>query len=225
MKTCFLLLSVVAALGGLTSTAGAAPYWITYEGDRFPEEDGWAHHFGPAPGHRWIDDGMFVLDTMHDIHMVDYYAMNMGGELDPEPGETFVLEWRLLVEAATGEDVVVGVFADSRWAVCFQLDIDRLSSVFEHGVEATFAPGVFHEYRLTSDDMRTYSLYIDDAPVLEGDFWHSLWASRVDFGDGVQGFASRSRWDYVRFGVIPEPTTGLLFLLAACATVHARCRR
>jgi hypothetical protein len=85
------LFVLVAALGVLAMPARAEPYWIAYEGNDFPENEGWWHIWGPEPGERWIEDSVFVLDTLRDTHIADFYVMNMWGSLDPGPGETFVM--------------------------------------------------------------------------------------------------------------------------------------
>jgi hypothetical protein len=148
----------------------------------------------------------------------------MWGALDPEPGETFVMQWRLQIDEAHGPDVTVGVFSDDEWAVGFQLNDESIVSVFESDTSASFLPGVFHDYELRSCDMREYELYIDGTWAITGSFWLSVTESEVGWGDGVQGASSLSRWDYFRFGVVPEPTAGLsmLFMLMVGSQERSR---
>ena len=84
---------------------------------------------------------------------------------------------------------------------------------------------VFHEYRLLSWDMHAYELYIGGELARVGSFWDGLLSSKFAWGDGVSGAASLAHWDYVQFGVVPEPCAVWLFAagLAACAlrTVRA----
>ena len=86
---------------------------------------------------------------------------------------------------------------------------------------APFEPGVFHEFELRTRDMRDYELYIDGNLAISGSFWLSLTWSRAFWGDSIQGGASLARWDYFRFGVVPEPNS-LLALLAIAPCVLRR---
>ena len=40
------LFVLVAVLGGLVMPAGAEEYWITYECNELPENEGWDRHWG-----------------------------------------------------------------------------------------------------------------------------------------------------------------------------------
>jgi hypothetical protein len=215
---CIIPLIVIVA-----SAATADQYWIAYEGDGWPEDEGWWHIWGDEQAHRWIEDGALVIDSLHDIGIADFYEMHMNGQLDPEPGETFVLQWRLLVQQVVGfRDPGLGVFSDEMWAVGFEFDEGSILSVFEYGVAAKFEPGIFHRFELRSGDMRHYDLWIDGEPAMSGDFWHALSRSTVGWGDFVQGSASLSRWDYVRFGVVPEPESATLLWLGVLAWRNLR---
>ena len=60
-----------------------------------------------------------------------------------------------------------------------------------------------------------YTLSIDSAFIIHGTWdLNSLNESYVTFGDGVQGFnlGSIVEWDYVRYGVVPEPCTYAMIL-------------
>ena len=213
MRRATLLLFVWAALGGWSSTAGAEPYWIAYEGNDFPENEGWTRitYYGEA--NRRIEDGVLVIDSLHDRHIEDLLVMNRW--MDPDSGELFVAEWRLMIGAGTtGPDagvfiarsfmpgsVHIGFTPDQAWIGHDNLFFD---------VE----PGVFHTYRFESEDMIAYDFFIDDQWVYEGAFlWPASNQSSISFGDQFNGWASISYWDYFRFGVVPEPTTSMLLLV------------
>lgn len=215
----FLMVVVLMLLLLPASAARASPYWIAYEGNDFPENEGWYRFKGEGGGVRSIEDGWFVLDTRASISIYDYYEIRLAGTLDPGPGETFVMQWRLLVDEVQGRvDPAIGVASDENWVVSFEYMADQLRSTFEPGVGCSFVPGIPHSYELRSDDMRTYRLYVDDLLALEGSFWLSLTTSLVNWGDGVKGAASVSKWDYVRLGVVPEPAT---VITSVCGLVWA----
>ena len=84
------------------------------------------------------------------------------------------------------------------------MSLSEIESTFESGVSASFEPGVAHTFDFRSGDMRTYVLAIDGVPAISGNFWLSLTPSRALWGDMVGGGGSLARWDYFRFGVVPE---------------------
>jgi hypothetical protein len=191
------------------------PYWVEFEPEAgfFPEEVGWTRiSYGDAE--RWIVDSTLVIDSRGSSSWVEFYQLSMDGALDPGPGEQFVMQWRMRVQEVIGpRDPGVSVFSDTQWAIAFTYDLGTVTSVFEPGVSAAFEPEVFHDYELRSADMLTYELLIDGALAISGSSWLSLNASRVGWGDVVQGGASLVDWDYMRFGVLPEPdgvTAGVL---------------
>ena len=198
------------------TTGRAEPYWVAYEGNDFPENEGWMRLWYDGFAERSIEESVLVIDSLHDIAVADFYRLNMNGSLDPEPGEVFVLQWRLQVDQVIGlDDPGISVFSDERWTVGFNFSETTVYSGFEPGVSAAFEPGIFHEFELRSHNMQDYELFIDDELAIVGSFWLSLSASRVGWGDTVQGAASLSRWDYVRFGVVPEPPSVILLLCVA----------
>ena len=218
-------IGLTLAIALVAPAASAEQYWIAYEGDVWPEEQGWHHSYGDweGPYHggafRYLADGVLTIDSLHDEGVYDGYIMEMPGEIDPEPGELLVLEWRLKVDEVIGDwDPVVALRSDENWAVGLEFDEASVTSAFEDGVSVSFTPGVFHDYRLTSSDMLTYQLYLDSQLAFEGAFWLSASQSYVAWGDSVQGAASLTHWDYFRFGVVPEPAS--LWLITALLVCH-----
>jgi len=209
-----LLLFALAALGVLTSPAGAEPYWIAYEGNDLPENEGWTRYWGnwdgPYEGDgaiRTLQDGILTMDSLFDPGVYDYARIDRPGRIDPGAGEVFLMEWRVLVDQIAGEPYFateVGVSSDDARQLGFGMYPDAVVSSFED-ISVSVQPGVFHEYRVVSPDMRTYTLYIDGEFALMGEFWEGLAQSRVGWGEGVLGVAARARWDYCRMGVVPEP--------------------
>jgi hypothetical protein len=213
MRRVLLLASGLAALGSLSTAALAEPYWVAYEGNDYPENEGWWRLWYDGKAIRSLEDGVLVQDTLFDPHIADFYVMHRWGSLDPEPGETFVVQWRVQIDERSGEDVTIGLFSDEQWGVGFIYSNNMVYSAFEDGKIAVFEPGAYHDFEFRSSNMRDYQLTIDGQIAFEGAFWLSLIDSEVSWGDGSTGAASLSRWDYFRFGVIPEPTTGLSMFL------------
>jgi hypothetical protein len=224
------LLIFVAAL----SCAAACPalaeqYWIAYEGDDFPENEGWTRVYcdsNGVPGQggavRTIEDGALVLDSLESVMIVDFYEVTRA--MDPDAGEVFVMGWRARFDEVFGNDPGVGVFSDEYRAAAFSFSETGLQSVFEPGAAVSFAGGEFHSFELRSADMLAYELFVDGLPALSGEFTDVFQASRVSWGDGTQGGRSLARWDYFRFGVVPEP--GMLWMLAlGCAMTALRATR
>jgi hypothetical protein len=195
-----------------------------------PEEFGWTRNWGnwhgqyQGPGaYRTLEDGILTYDSLYDPGVFDTSNIERPGQIDPGPGEMFVLEWRLQVDEVVGtSDPAVGVASDTGWIVGFGFSETSVTSFFEGFIQIPIAPYAFHEYRLVSSDMLAYDLFIDGAWARRGSFWESSTYSEVGWGDATQGAASRHEWDYLRFGVTPEPAS-LALLLPLCAWRRGRC--
>ena len=211
------LMVVSCALAG---PAMADSYWVSYEGNDFPENEGWERTFsdpngvvGQGGAVRTIEDGVLTLDSRESVSIVDFY--NWMRPVNPDPGETFRMRWRVLVDDVPSSypwDPVAGVFSDNFTAVGFQIAEDRIRSTLEPGIETTLTPGVFHSFEFVSSDMDSYELYIDGVLGFTGSFVPVFEASRVGWGDGIEGASSLSKWDYFEFGVVPEPASAVMSL-------------
>jgi hypothetical protein len=223
-------LALAFTLCAFPASATAEPYWITYEGNDFPENEGWERVFcdpngvvGQGGAIRTIEDGALVLDSRESTRIVDFYDWSC--PIDPGSGETFVMRWRLLVDEVPSTypyDLTVGVFSDQFSAVFFALGVNEMKSIFEPELQVQYEAHVFHTFELQSLDMVSYSLWIDDELSLTGQFESVFQASRVSWGDGAQGASSLSHWDFLEFGVVPEPSTSYLLLLAACVLANQK---
>lgn len=223
MKRVRLLFIGIAALGTLVVPAGAEPYWIAYEGNDFPENEGWERTFcdpngvvGQGGAIRTIEDGALVLDSRESTRIVDFYDWSR--PVDPGSDETFIMRWRLRVDDVPSTypyDVSAGVFSDGYRVAAFALGESEVKSIFEPDLILSYEAGVYHTFEFRSSDMLSYTLLIDDTLTMTGDFYSVFEASRVTWGDGVQGASSLSHWDFLEFGVVPEPSTSCLLLLTA----------
>lgn len=219
------VLAVLAGFG-FSTVAWAVPYWIAWEGNALPEDQGWTRYYGYGGAVRTLQDGILTIDGTSSTNVWDFVEMEFQDSIDPGPGETFVAQWRLQMHSVTGWawDASVGFVADDSWCVGFQFGMSSIRGGYETGVYIPYAPGVMHEFELHSNDMRTYRFYMDGQLVRNGAFVRLVGPARAGWGDGVQGSASRSSWDYFRFGVVPEPS-GLVALFCCCALSARRVQR
>jgi len=213
-----MLIFLLTALGTLV-TASADEYWITYEGNDFPENEGWTRHTYAGGAERWLEDGALVIDS---ISVGDLQATDTYQQVDvrrPEPGELFVAEWRMRLDQfeESYDALVVIARPEPLGDLTFAHALDHLV-VFDDWDPIPVTPGEWHIYRFESEDMDAYTLLVDGAPAYEGHFQTpSLLDPLLAFGNAARGAASVSRWDYVRFGIIPEPSSVLLLTVGFLA--------
>jgi len=210
-----MLLAILSSGTGLQ-----AGYWIGYEADDFPENVGWMRVYGDENGpqqggaERTLEDGVLTLDGLRNDQIFDFYEIQRS--IDPGPGEMFLAEWRVLVDPRSDARDVGVVIArdDPPGHVAFRVGPGALW-IDADGVTIDLEPNVFHTFAFTSADMQEYQLVIDGAVQYGSSFdSYSILHSYVTFGDGVQGEWSLSRWDYFRFGAVPEPAPLLALLFA-----------
>lgn len=206
-----------------TATATATPYWVSYEGNDFPETEGWERIYGGGGSNRSILNGSLVLDSLASDQIYDCYFWRQ--QINPGAGETFVCEWRMLVVSNQGPDLDEEVtIAPDGAGIAIGIGASSILS-WREGWSMPITPAVFHSYRIESTDMLHYSLYIDDSYAMDG-LWdlNSLNKSYVVFGDTFSGgtITPDSEWDYVRFGVIPEPTALQLVVVGAYLVIRRR---
>ena len=162
------------------------------------------------------DEYLYVFSPVRDKEMTEGYLVEdlakMERWMDPGPGELFVAEWRLLVEAgSTGYDAGVAIARSFLPGfVSFGFGPDQAWN----GLDNLFfdiEPGIYHTYRFESEDMVGFDFLIDGQLVQQGTFLSpSSNQSHINFGDKTDGWASLSRWDYLCFGVVPEPSGSLM---------------
>jgi hypothetical protein len=216
------MLRVLAFIAVLLSGGAAlsGPYWIDWQGDNWPESVGYERAWGDAQGlyhgtgaARTLQGGVLTYDSLYDPSVYDVYEMDRPGQIDPGPGEAFVMEWGLKVDAVNGaSDPGLALFSDAGWGLFFLYTPDHIRSAWEGYLNIPFAPYMWHDYRLVSGDMRAYDLFIDGQLARRGTFAQVISESEVLFGDQSATASSLHHWDYLRFGVIPEPSGSLLLL-------------
>lgn len=208
----------LVAAGIIALAAGRAAgdqYWVAYEGNDFPENEGWLRTYGDGTfppsdqPDRSLENGELVISTARDPSLWEYYSRIL---LDPEPGERFEAEWRTRTEILSGPFDNGVVFARSQppGHVSFRFQSNGLL-VRTDDILIPLDVTISHEFRFQSMNMSEYSLWIDGKQVYEGVFdSNSLLHGYVAFGPDVQGASSISSWDYFRYGVVPEPNALLL---------------
>jgi hypothetical protein len=207
----------------LAIAARAEEYWIAYEGNDFPENVGWYRVYAAGGAQRSIQDGILVLDGSASVSINDLYGMPRAS-IDPGPNEQFRSEWRCAIDQLVGtRDPGIAVFSDQSWGLGFTWSRHFIRSGFEF-VDIPFEFVGMHEFVLTSTDMRQYQLFADGDLLREGNFVQVASRSTVTWGDSVEGAASVSRWDYVRFGVVPEPATAVAYVSGLVLLGGARAR-
>jgi hypothetical protein len=219
------------ALLGSVAPGVAGQFWVAWEGNDLPENQGWTRNFGNWQGQyhggavRTLANGVLTIDSLYDAGVYDFCHMDR--PIDPGPGERFVMEWGAKVDTTEGHapyDADISIFSDDAHVLAFGLTENAVIGGFESGLTIPVASGVFHDYAVVSSDMLAYQLYIDGQLAHAGSFWQGVSRSSVGWGDGVQGAASLHRWDYFRFGVIPEPGSFVLLgaVIACCGGAGLR---
>jgi hypothetical protein len=218
----------------LVASGSAEEYLVEYDPSAglFPEQEGWQRVWGDEQGpyhgsgaDRSFEDGALVLDTLYDPGVVEFYSRS-GLPTGPEAGEMFFAEWRVRVEDLVGSYAFsTAIFSEYHTAVAFDFTTDSMYVTTDPSVGASFAPGVFHTFTLRSSDMVTYQVEIDGAAAFWGSFHYSSSMPKVNWGEGVSGYASRCAWEYYRFGCVPEPGAAAMLLIALACVGRVRIAR
>jgi hypothetical protein len=223
---------IVFALVCTVATAHATPYWIAWEGDDWPENQGWIHnsynYYGGPLAIRALGGGTMTIDGSASPGIVDFYRMSREGAMDPGPGEEFRLQYRMRVDASTGYpwDVDVSVFSNDARLAGLCSTVDRVRPTFAATWEVSFEPGQFHTYEIRSTDMWEYRFFLDESLVQQGTFVQSTGSAYVGWGDCCVPAASAATWDYLRFGVVRVPeVSGAAAVISFVFTAVARCHR
>ncbi len=215
----FRVLNVVLLTALAAATARASPWWVTWNGDAYPETEGWTHYASDPPAQRWLEDGKLFIDSRADWFISDIYSQLRPGEMTLGPNETLVISWRIKVDETIptgGEDPAVYIGSDDQYEVSLLLSTNSISSLYEPGKWAAFSPNEFHDFTFESADMRTYQLLIDGAVAFQGTFFESLfYCPAVGWGDMTSN-RSLAEWDWFESGIVPEPGAWLCMFGALC---------
>jgi hypothetical protein len=213
-----------------TSPGWADEFYLHYDGNDFPENEGWNRFATDPPVVRSLWDGLLGLNAYGDISTAGFYFTGPDS-FSVSDGEFLRVAWRMVTNGTgsggvSPSDVSVWIANDQQGAAViyispwFVTDGDYYS--YEHVV--AIAPREFHDYEFLSYDLRGYELYIDGALAFESGFRdHGAYSNNVSWGDTIIGMASVSAWDYVTVEVVPEPHSAVS--LAAAGVVGASIAR
>ena len=221
-------------LGATALPAFATPYWIAWESDDWPENQGWDHqsynYYGGPLATRTLNGGTMTSDGSASPGIVDDYFMYRAGAIDPAPGEEFVLQYRMRVDASTDYpwDVGASVFSNDGRFIGMRSTLDRVRPSVAPTWEISFEPGQFHTYEIRSTDMRECRFFLDGVLLHDGHFVQGATPAYVAWGDCCVPAASAATWDYLRFGVVTAPeadgaVVASVLALMALARCHRRC--
>ena len=226
--------SVAVAI--LASAAVTHAAEVCYDGTVFPEEAGFARA-GTFDADRSVADGVFS----HHVELGQWDPPPYGEQdfyrfdLDEFVGRPFFAEWRMTSDAPRSEvDENNGagliVFTGGGVGYHFNMASDFARILRGYPFPTIYfdiEAGVPHTYRLEVYGADYFEFQIDglvvDSGLPEAEFPSS--DALMSFGTRFYMDESTSNWDYVRFGTIPEPATGLLVLLGAVPFAMRRSRR
>jgi len=211
------LLALAAGISAAPSQASAEPFVLRYDpGYMFPEQEGWERHTHDPEGllSREVDGTVLRLDTSGSLSMPDFYYADCPG-LDPTLGEELRVAWRMRTLETQPDylwsDVGITVSGLSSGYAVITVGPDYVSQEYGQGGLPEhvyyFTAGAMHQFEVRTQDMATFSLYVDETLAFASNFDRPAETGpfRVYFGDAVSGRRSVSEWDYVQVAGVPEP--------------------
>jgi hypothetical protein len=226
---------VVAASLAIKTVSGGV---ISYEGTVFPETEGWRRSTSLLYSDRTIENGWLVqraeviptppyLDTQED----DFYYHSLAAF---SGASFFFLEWRVEADgpsSAIASVAPASIVAYGSFGIGYHFTIadDQIRLIRDNLLPIVFVdiePGVPHTYLLELYGSDLYQFFIDgqliDSGVPEGAYptpdSEIVFGARAATPEGV----TTVRWDYIRYGVIPEPATAALLLAGTTLLILRR---
>ncbi len=214
-----LLTFVAAAVPGL-----AQAQLVSYDANSFPEEsgDGWIRLEALFPAERWLDAGWLfqapiVLPCPPKCWTQDYYRRKL---TDQSGLSSWHLAWVMVTDGpqAFGAVAPAVIVAGGTSGLLYHFTIAKDRARLIRGsqfpiVFADLEEGVPHLFRLelrNTPPPGTYLFTIDGEVIDEGvaEGFYPTDDSRITFGASAAIEDSVTRWDFVRFGRIPDPGSG-----------------
>ncbi len=196
---------------------------VSYEADVFPEVDGWTRSDRLFLADRHLDDGRLVQHAeavefdppLLDEDEDDFYTKSLVAFAGVD---AFFLEWRMETDGPREGFPNVSpaaLVAGGNLGVNYHFTIARDQVLFIQDpllplVFVDTEPSVPHVYRLELFGTAFYRWLIDGQVVFHGipEGPYPTADSVVVFGARAAGQPITARWDYIRFGVIPEEGSG-----------------
>ncbi len=194
---------------------------FSYEANSFPDEAGWDIIQIWCDPEQWVEDGWFF----------QHVELCPG---DPPPGgqkgsyrrslaeyigtEQWFVEWVVETDTDRSEIPWGGGPRLSAWSngavnYAFSMAGDQAKLNRDNTLPIIYVdiePGVPHTYRLELYGDQAYVWYIDseivDAGVPEGAF--PSFNPHMNFRNKAAWLPNTCKWDYIRYGVIPQPASG-----------------
>lgn len=211
----------VAGMAFVVFAAAASAALVTYEARVLPEAAGW-DRVTFLDCERSLDRGWFVQacdlgKSPGPNGEADYYQRSLA---DFGGGDgTFFIEWRVETDAprALFDDssvaTALSAFGRSGTNYHFTITDTRVRLIRDNLLPIIFADiarDTPHTYRLELFGAELYVWYIDsqvvDSGIPEGPYptndSEMIWGTRHDI------YENTARWDYIRFGRIPEDASG-----------------
>lgn len=189
---------------------------VSYEGNSFPEDEGWERRPRPHPPERWLSNGWIyfraeVFDPKLCAGEDEYYRW----ELDGYAGANrFMLEWAVISDGPRSEipDVAPSsCVAAGQRGIWFHTTVARDQASFLLDVRYPFwadlEPDVPHAFRLDIYGEHWYEWSVDGDVRAAGrpEGTYPTADSFIIWGARAACYDSTTAYDFVRFGIPDEP--------------------
>jgi len=205
--------------------AGGASPIVSYEANTYPELDSWID-CGAPPSPLYYTRS--IVDSVLTINTTSYGGTTAQWyRVIPVNADNTCLEWRGRVDNDDGYNYtslrIYGSDVASQFVVVWRAN--GATATYSHdytsanttSIEIPLNGNDFHTFRLESDGP-TYTFLVDDLLQATFDLQSSTGTNYwVQFGfkKDWSNIATCGEWDYLRVGVVPEPATLIMLLLAA----------
>lgn len=184
---------------------------VVYDGAVFPEAAGWHRDSVAYPAERWIEAGWLVQETepAGDGSEQDAYRRSIA---EFAGAASFFVEWRVLTDgprrgipAGSPCGLTATGFRGVRYHFTIAEDQARLIDSGLNVILFEVGGGAAHTYRVEVRGV-SYAVAIDGQQVYGGttSVAYPTDDSFVVFWARAPGESATTRWDYIRFGVIPD---------------------
>jgi hypothetical protein len=224
----------LSAALSLITPASAQAAVVAYEGQVLPEDAGFSRvtQYDPV---RWCEDGWFY----QEIDVGGGTGEPYDGDYDDYRwpladfvGAPYFVEWRMQTDAPDSEvdwhnggAFMVSYGGGVNFHFNMASGLARLLRGYPYPTEYfEIEPGIPHTYRLEVYDGDYFEFRIDGALMDFGQPEDVFPTPDAELFFGARYYQSEhtTQWDYVHFGTIPEPTTGLLLVFGTAVVVLRR---